>query len=102
MPNKPKVLYLLYDGLTDNLAQSQVLAYIRRLAEKGYEYHVISHEKPELFAKNEQTVKQSIEGLDITWHKLAYTSSPPMLSTMKDARNCWKKVQELVRKLGTV
>ena len=48
MLKKPKVLYIMYDGLTDPLGQSQVLSYLKHLS-KNYSFHVIGYEKPEVF-----------------------------------------------------
>ena len=39
------VLYISYDGMTDNLGQSQVIPYLQGLSEKGYSIHLLSCEK---------------------------------------------------------
>ena len=41
---KPSVLYITYDGLMEPLGQSQVLAYLERLA-PGRRIHLLSCEK---------------------------------------------------------
>ena len=48
MSKKAKILYITYDGLTDPLGQSQVLAYQSRInREKGFEVDILSFEKPD-------------------------------------------------------
>ena len=40
MPNKPKILFIMYDGLTDPLGQSQVLSYIKHLS-ANYSFDIV-------------------------------------------------------------
>ena len=42
---RPAILYVSYDGMLEPLGQSQVLAYLERLAD-GYEVNLLSFEKP--------------------------------------------------------
>ncbi len=44
MTKKPKALFIMYDGLTDPLGQSQVLPYLKELS-KNYRFDVIGFEK---------------------------------------------------------
>ena len=83
---KRKILYITYDGLTDQLGQSQVLPYICGLKEHGYEFHIISCEKPEKFIKQKAVIEEICKENNITWHPLPYTKSPPVYSTIKDVR----------------
>jgi hypothetical protein len=46
------ILYIAYDGMTDPLGQSQVLPYISGLSKLGYQFTLISCEKPEHTIKN--------------------------------------------------
>lgn len=100
MSAKPRVLYLSYDGMTDPLGQSQVLSYQRKLSQQGFSSHIISFDKPDLYAKGKDAVQQSLVGYDVTWHSLPYTKSPPILSTLKDISAGWKKIQELYKQVG--
>jgi len=100
MSAKPRVLYLSYDGMTDPLGQSQVLSYQRKLSQQGYSSHILSFDKPDLYAKGKDAVQQSLEGFDVTWHPLMYTKSPPILSTLKDISAGWKKIQSLYQQYG--
>lgn len=94
---RARILYLSYDGMTDALGQSQVLAYLRLMAREGYTFDIISFEKEDLYKKEKERVKASIEGLPITWHALPYTKKPPILSTLKDLRAGWRKIEELYK-----
>lgn len=79
-----KVLYLSYDGLTDNLGQSQVLPYLIGLSKKGNRFHVISFEKENRFKQLKGKIQAICEEHDIEWHPQFYTKTPPVLSTIKD------------------
>lgn len=91
-----RVLYLSYDGLTDPLGESQVLSYLRGLAEMGHQFEVISFEKPERAARL-GAIQAQIQGLPITWHPQAYTKRPPVLSTLWDVRRMRKLATRLHR-----
>lgn len=95
MDKKVKVLYLSYDGMTDPLGQSQVLPYLGGLALEGYEFHLVSFEKPERFGKHRETITSICAESGIQWHPLTYTKNPPVLSTWWDVR----KLSRLARKL---
>lgn len=99
MSKKFRVLYISYDGLTDPLGQSQVLAYLSRInKEKGVEYDIITFDKPNNFAKNSGRVNDILKTTSIQWHSLQYHKSPPILSTVYDLREGWKKIKELYKK----
>ncbi len=100
MSAKPRVLYLSYDGMTDPLGQSQVLSYQRKLSQQGFSSHILSFDKPDLYAKGKYAVLKSLEGYDVTWHSLPYTKSPPVLSTLNDISAGWSKIQALYKQFG--
>ena len=89
-----KILYLSYDGMTDSLGQSQVLPYLLRLAEKGFEYTIISFEKEENFITNKSTIENLLKGTSIKWIPLKYTKRPPVLSTIFDVWKLKKAVKQ--------
>lgn len=91
----PKILYLSYDGLTDNLGQSQILPYINGLAALGHNVVVISVDKPDVYAQRKETVLSSL-GAGVKWYSLAYHRSPPLLSTLYDLRQMRTLALELV------
>lgn len=77
-----RVLYLSYDGLFEPLGESQILSYVRLLAEKGVRYNLVTLEKRELFSDRGKTLrlKNKLAGLGIEWQPLAYNSSRGALS----------------------
>lgn len=93
-----RVLYISYDGMTDPLGQSQVLPYLRGIADEGFEIHLISFEKPEAFGKERQLIESLCEQSGITWYPLQYTKNPPVLSSIYDYRMMVKKAKELHHK----
>ncbi len=81
-----KILYLSYDGLTDPLGKSQILPYIKELSKDGYEYHIISFEKPDRYRKNGEAVRQELAPFPVKWHPEEFTSSPPFISKFRDLK----------------
>jgi len=79
-----KILFISYDGMTDPLGQSQVIPYLQGLSKKGYQFYLLSCEKPEAFEKNKAAVKKMLDGYSIEWYPVPYTKKPPVLSTLKD------------------
>lgn len=81
-----KILYITYDGLTDALGQSQILAYLWRLSELGHNIFILSYEKKQNFKQSESEINELIAGKNITWVKEFYTKSPPVFSTVYDVQ----------------
>jgi len=82
---KTGVLYISYDGMLEPLGQSQVLAYLEKLA-PGRRIHLISYEKPRDWAdKTRRTaVKKRIAAAGIRWHPLRYHRVPTAPATAYD------------------
>lgn len=79
-----KTLYFSYDGMTDNLGQSQVIPYLAGLSANGYEITLFSFEKEDRFAQGKEKIEQLLKSHNITWKPLPYTKEPPIISTIKD------------------
>jgi len=94
---KSNVLYLSYDGLTDPLGQSQVLPYIIGLSKNGYEFTVVSFEKPQPFAALGNETKIICGENNINWMPLRYHKRPPVLSTLYDIWRLWQRVKTIHR-----
>jgi len=88
------VLYITYDGLTDPLGQSQILAYLKRLG-KNNSIVILSFEKKELYTKEGKTMKQIIDTSNLIWVPVSYTRKPPIFSTMLDIRKGLRLAQQL-------
>jgi len=82
---KLKVLYISYDGMLEPLGQSQVLAYLKKLA-LDRQIHLISFEKNEDWCNlaDREHVKKSIASAGIKWHPLRYHKWPSFLATAWD------------------
>lgn len=81
----PGVLYISYDGMLEPLGQSQVLAYLKRLA-AGRRIHLISFEKAADWAQvaERERVAADMAGTGIVWHPLRYHKRPSALATAWD------------------
>lgn len=79
------VLYVSYDGMLEPLGQSQVLAYLKRLA-VGRRIHLISFEKgADLSLVTEfDRIAADMAGCGIVWHPLRYHKHPSALATAWD------------------
>ena len=62
LKNKPKVLFIMYDGLTDPLGQSQVLSYVKHLS-KNYSFDIIGFEKPDKYESQKTKLMQPLKTL---------------------------------------
>ena len=79
------ILYISYDGMLEPLGQSQVLAYLKRLA-NGRRIHLISFEKADDWANVAERVRlaRDIASAGIAWHPLRYHKTPSVLATAFD------------------
>ena len=92
-----KVLYISYDGMTDPLGQSQVIPYLRGLADEGYTITLISFEKKERLDKNHTLISGILTEKNITWAPLLYTKKPPIFSTLWDVSKLISRATQLHR-----
>ncbi len=85
MVGKPAVLYISYDGMLEPLGQSQVLAYLGKLA-SDYRIFLISFEKKE--DRNNTSKFESLKGeiaaAGIDWTPLPYHKTPSAPATAYD------------------
>jgi glycosyltransferase involved in cell wall biosynthesis len=91
------IVYLSYDGMTDPLGQSQVIPYLRGLAQNGYGIHLISFEKNERYSKGKDQIECILKAAGIQWHPLNYTSKPPVISTIVDVKRMEVLAAKLIR-----
>ncbi len=85
-----RVLYISYDGMTDNLGQSQVIPYLIGLRKKGHSFDILSFEKSKNFAEKKEQVQKLLEANGIGWFPLSYTKKPPVISTLHDV---WRMIR---------
>ena len=92
-----KVLYISYDGMTDPLGQSQVIPYLRGLADEGFSITLLSFEKKERLDKNHTLISGILSDKNINWVPLLYTKRPPVLSTLWDVSKLISRATQLHR-----
>lgn len=82
---KDGVLYLSYDGMLEPLGQSQVLAYLERLA-RDRPIHLLSFEKAEDWAKvtERHALSARMTAAGVAWHPLRYHKRPTAVATAWD------------------
>src|SRR5436190_11644208 len=69
----PGILYVSYDGMLEPLGQSQVVAYLEKLA-PGRRIHLISFEKSRDWQDKarRQAMRERLAQAGIAWHPLRY------------------------------
>lgn len=85
MSERLNILYVSYDGMLEPLGQSQVLAYLEKLA-ADYGIHLLSFEKPADFGDRRKVdaVRSRINAAGIHWTTLTYHKTPSVLATACD------------------
>jgi len=89
------ILYISYDGLTDPLGQSQILPYIIGLSKVGYNFTIISAEKPEVYKLGKENISNICSENNIDWRPIQYTKKPAILSTVRDIKSIQKLADNL-------
>lgn len=82
-----RILYISYDGMTDQLGQSQVIPYIKELTKNGYQFTILSVEKKERLEQSGAMIRALLEKAGIEWTTMTFTSQPPVFSKLYDQ---WK------------
>jgi glycosyltransferase involved in cell wall biosynthesis len=90
-----QVLYISYDGMTDQLGQSQVIPYLIGLSKKGFQFTLLSFEKQERFGKYKEEISSLLQKHNIDWVPLDYTKKPPVFSTLWDVWRMKRKAFQL-------
>ncbi len=80
---KRAALYICYYTLNDPLTESQVVAYLRELAARDIEMHLLTFER-ELPVERKQALKELLAQAGITWHTLRYHKRPSLPATLYD------------------
>ncbi len=83
--DKPTILYITYDGLLEPLGQSQVLAYMEKLA-REWPVHIVSFEKTKdrRDKARMETMGARLSASGISWTPLTYHKSPSITATAYD------------------
>ncbi len=95
-----RAIYITYDGLLDPLGRSQVVPYVRGLAELGIGIDVISYEKPSRLSvpgfRRELTAE--LVRRRIGWAPLSYHQRPRLPSTLWDVLAGARVTRSLARR----
>ncbi len=89
------VLFISYDGMTDPLGQSQVIPYLAGLTKFGYQFTILSCEKPENFSLHKNEIQSLSEQFSIKWVPVKYHKKPAVFSTVYDVYHLKKKAKKL-------
>ncbi len=87
---RPSVLYISYDGALEPLGESQVVAYLQRLA-ASYDITLMSFEKVTDWRRRERVneLRTRLRASGITWIPLGYHRYPHVVSTAYDVFRGW-------------
>ena len=92
-----KVLYITYDGLLDQLGQSQILPYLYKLSEKNHHMHIVSFEKSIHTKAEIENLKSDLKSKNINWDFLRFTSNPKLNGKIWDLIKFFIKILLYVR-----
>lgn len=95
MTKTKKILFISYDGMTDPLGQSQVIPYLAGLTKYGYQFTILSCEKPAKFAEHKKYIKDLLKSSLIKWVYIPYHKKPPIFSSVYDVMMLKKKASQL-------
>lgn len=70
--------------MTDPLGQSQVIPYLIGLSKFGYQFTILSCDKPDHFSANKEYVESLLKGYYVEWVSIPYHKNPPVLSSVYD------------------
>jgi glycosyltransferase involved in cell wall biosynthesis len=100
-----RVLFISYNGMLDPLGQSQVIPYLRELADEcGVRFTLLSFERAAAFTpegearRAELRAQLSPHGID--WHALRYHQRPSLPATAYDIEAGARYAKKLVRERG--
>lgn len=95
MYSTKNILFISYDGLTDPLGQSQIIPYLAGLSRLGYNFTILSCEKPQNYFLHKKNVEAIIASANLKWAPIRYHKRPPVLSAMYDVVRLRKEAKRL-------
>ena len=97
-----KALFISYNGMLEPLGQTQVLPYLRVLAQRGVKFTLLSFERASAFTEEGQKRCQQLHAelfrQGIEWHWLKYHRRPSLPATMYDVWAGIRYASSLVRR----
>jgi glycosyltransferase involved in cell wall biosynthesis len=83
-----RVLFISYNGMLEPLGQTQVLPYLRELAQRGVKFTLLSFERDKAYTTAGQSqcavLKDELRRQGIEWHWLRYHQRPSLPATAYD------------------
>ena len=98
-----KTLYISYFGIREPLVQTQVVAYLREIADGGVTVHLVTFEpnfKQSWTAEQIEEERKKLAAQGIEWHCLAYHKSPSVPATLYDVTVSARFIRKLIRREG--
>ena len=96
-----RVLFISYNGMLEPLGQTQVLTYLRELAQRGVKFTLLSFERDKAFtpegARECERLKEELQRQGIEWHWLRYHQRPSLPATLYDVVQGIRVASRLVR-----
>jgi len=96
------VLFISYNGMLDPLGQSQVLPYLRQLAQRGVRFFLLSFERSDAFKdeglRQREALQADLARENIEWHVLRYHQRPSLPATAYDVAIGFLVAKRLIRK----
>lgn len=81
--------------MTDPLGQSQVIPYLAGLSRFGYEFTILSCEKPKNYSLRKKEIQKILNSSGIKWVPIPYHKKPAIFSTIYDVIALNKKAKQL-------
>jgi len=82
--NRPAALYICYCDATEPLVQTQVVPYLKELAKRGTDVHLLTFERAPVSGEQRQAILADLAAAGITWHSLRYHARPSLAATLYD------------------
>jgi glycosyltransferase involved in cell wall biosynthesis len=84
---QPRTLYICYFGLREPLVQTQVIPYLRQIAEDGVDVSLLTFEPQFRASWTRESIRESrakLAEMKITWYARAYHKRPTLPATVYD------------------
>ena len=81
--------------MTDPLGESQVIPYVLALSGRGYDFHLLSFEKPDRFENSRNRIGRLLREHGVEWVPKSFTSRPRLLAKAYDGLRMRRAVQSL-------
>ncbi|HET9525871.1 MAG TPA: glycosyltransferase [Pyrinomonadaceae bacterium] len=97
-----RVLFISYNGMLDPLGQTQVIPYLRELAQRGVQFTLLSFERAAAFVgegvRKREELRRELRQQGIEWHSLRYHQRPSVPATMYDVIAGIRKGKSLIKR----